>query len=87
MNLVPLDVTLEEPVLFFYSSGKLMRTVTLGDLYERKSQLDLTVSHFAWVNNIGINQDNQLIVELVDGRKMAFAASTGRLQSSPSAGI
>lgn len=80
MNLVPVDVTLEEPVFFFYSSGKLVRVVTLGDLYKRKSQLVRTVSHLAWAQSARINGHNQLVVELMDGRKMAFAASTGKLQ-------
>src|SRR5688500_17637635 len=80
MNLVPVDVTLAEPVLFFYNKGKLVRTVTLGDLYKRKSQLSRTVSHFAWADIPGINQANQLVVELVNGKKVAFAASTGQVQ-------
>jgi hypothetical protein len=81
MNLVPVDVTLNEPVLFFYKNGKLVRTVTLGDLYTRKSQLIRTDSHFVWVDALGINRANQLVVELVDGRKVAFAVSTGQVQS------
>ena len=80
MNLVPVDVTLKEPVLFFYNKGTLVRTVLLGDLYERKSQLRRTVSHFAWVHIPGINRSNQLVVELVNGKKVAFAASTGQVQ-------
>lgn len=80
MNLVPVDVTLNEPVLFFYNKGKLVRTVTLGDLYKRKSQLKRTVSHFAWAHIPGINRANQLVVELVNGKKVAFAVSTGQVQ-------
>jgi hypothetical protein len=80
MNLVPVDVTLEEPVLFFYNKGKLVRTVTLGDLYERKSQLRRTMSHFAWADMLGINRANQLVVQLVNGKQVAFAASTGQVQ-------
>ena len=86
MNLVPVNVTLEEPVLFFYNKGKLVRTVTLGDLYERKSQLRRTVSHFAWAHIPGINRANQLVVELVNGKKVAFAASTGQVQPLASGG-
>lgn len=80
MNLLPVDVTLGEQVLFFYNSGKLMGVVTLGDLYDHTSQLKPTVSHFAWAHTLGINSDNQLVVELVDGRKVAFAADTGLVQ-------
>ncbi|WP_295568987.1 hypothetical protein [uncultured Stenotrophomonas sp.] len=77
MNLVPVDVTLSEPVLLFYHRGRLVRTVTLGQLYRRTSQLRRTVSHFAWVSTIGFNHSNQLVVELVNGDKVAFAAGTG----------
>jgi len=80
MNLAPLDVSLDEPVLYFYHHGKLVRTMTLKDFYGSKSQLRRTVSHLAWVNTIGINKANQLVVELIDGRKIAFAASTGQVQ-------
>ena len=87
MNLVSVEVTLKEPVLFFYNRGKLMRTVTLGDLYKRKSQLTRTVSHLAWVDNLSINRNNQLVVNLVTGRKLAFAVDTGQSQALLSDGI
>ena len=80
MNLVPVDVTLKEPVLFFYNRGTLVRTVTLGDLYKNKSQLRRTVSHYAWAHVVGLNKSNQLVVELVNGKKVAFAANTGAEQ-------
>ncbi|QSX39405.1 hypothetical protein [Shewanella cyperi] len=77
MNLVPLDVTLNEPVLFFYNRGRLVRTIQLDQLYESKSQLLRTVSHLAWVHNIGFNSSNKFIVELVSGKKVAFAPKSG----------
>ena len=77
MNLVPTDVPLSEPVLFFYHRGTLVRTVTLGDLYQQKSQLQSTVSHLLWVYTLAINASNQVVLDLVDGRKMAFKVSTG----------
>jgi len=80
MNLVPENVALTEPVLFFYFRGELVRTVALGELYRRKSQLIRTVSHYAWVSSIGYNKANQLVVELVDGKRVAFAATTGQVQ-------
>lgn len=77
MNLVPVDVTLDEPVLFFYNRGRLVRTIRLGELYRRKSQLQRTFSHFAWVYSIGFNRSNQLVIELLNGEKVAFAPKTG----------
>jgi hypothetical protein len=80
MNLVPRDVAMDEPVLLFYSRGKRVRTVTLGQLYRRKSQLIRTSSHLAWVRSIGFNKANQLVVELVNGNKVAFAAGSGQVE-------
>lgn len=87
MNLVPIDVSLQEPVLFFYHDAKLVRTVTLGDLYKRKSQLTRTASHLAWVETLGINQANQLVVRLINGDEVAFDVSTGQVQPLGSGGI
>lgn len=77
MNLVPVEVTLDEPVLFFYNRNRLVRTVKLDQLYRHKSQLLRTVSHLAWVHNIGFNSSNQFVVELVNGDKLAFNPRTG----------
>lgn len=77
MNLVPVEATLSEPVLFFYSRSRLVRTIKLDQLYRRKSQLQRTVSHFAWVHNIGFNNSNQFVVELVNGEKVAFNPGSG----------
>lgn len=77
INLVPKDVTLQEPVLFFYNAGRLARSVTLGDLYKSKSQLHETVSHFVWVNEVTVNSSDQLTLELIDGTKRVFAIDSG----------
>lgn len=81
MNLVPRDVELTEPVLFFYNEQQLVRTVTLGDLYRRKGQMQRTVSHYAWVSTITINLSNQLVIERVDGAKIAFSLPSGERES------
>jgi hypothetical protein len=80
MNLLPQDVQFSEPVLFFYNRGKLVRTVKLDELYRSKSQLRRTVSHFAWVNQLGFNDAHQFVIELVNGNKVAFAARTGDVE-------
>ena len=79
MNLVPVDVTLEEPVLFFYSRGKLVRSTRLGDLYKHKSQLPRTVSHLAWASGGEFNDANQFVITLAYGRRVAFSTSTGQI--------
>ncbi len=80
MNIVPANVTLKEPVLFFYSRGKLVRTVALGELYRSKSELVRTMSGYSWVRSIGFNKANQLAVELTTGKTLAFAANTGQVR-------
>jgi len=80
LNLVPVNVTLKEPVFLFYNRGSLMRTVTLGDLYQSTSELRRTVSHYAWFDSVDLNKSNQLVVQLVNGKKIAFGARSGLAQ-------
>ena len=79
MNLVPLNVTLDEPVLFFYRRGKLVNSTRLGDLYKHKCQLQPTASHLAWADGGEFNDANQFVVTLVYGRRVAFSPSTGQV--------
>ena len=79
-GLAPADVTLEEPMLRFFNRGRLVRTVTLRDLYNNKSELTSTASHFVWYRTIKLNKANQLVVELVNGKTVAFAAKTGNVE-------
>lgn len=79
-GLAPEDVTLEEPVLRFFNRGRLVRTVTLGDLYNSKSELAHTASHFVWYRTLKLNKVNQLLVELVNEKTVAFAANTGKIE-------
>lgn len=87
MNLVPLDVELTEPVLFFHNEQHLVRTVTLGDLYRRKGKMQRTVSHYAWVSTITINSSNQLVIERVDGAKIAFSLPSGEREPLRADGV
>ena len=48
INLLPLNVTKDEPMILFYRQGKLLSTVTLGDLLAKFSSLERTVSHYHW---------------------------------------
>ena len=77
MNFVDQDVSLNQPVIFFYDRGKLIRMIRLSDLYRSKSQLQRTASHLYWGYILGFNRTNQLVVELPDARRVAFNAKTG----------
>ncbi|HZF98929.1 MAG TPA: hypothetical protein VEY92_11940 [Pseudoxanthomonas sp.] len=73
--------SLEQPVLFFFhDKGTRARMVTVGDLYQRKSQLEHSETYFHWAHYVYLNKANQVVVELADGRRVAFAASTGLVQ-------
>ncbi len=78
MNLLPRNVALSEPVIYLYNDAELVRTVVLGDLFKRISELRPTVSHYAWGSIEGFNRSNQLVVRLVDETYTAFSAHTGK---------
>jgi hypothetical protein len=80
MNLVPTDSALSLEVLHFHAQGRLVRTLRLDDLYESQSQLQRTASHLAWVHAVTVNRANELVLELVTGRKVAFSMATGQEQ-------
>lgn len=81
LNLVPANSDLRLEVLRFYVRGKLVRTVRLGDLYADRSELVRTVSHLAWVRSIGVNRAEQLVVELMSGRKVALGMRSGQAET------
>jgi len=81
MNLVDQDLSLDQPIMFFYDRGRLVHTIRLADLYRSKSQLQRTASHLYWGDILGFNRANQLIIELVGGRKIAVNAKTGLAES------
>jgi hypothetical protein len=76
-NLVPIDVTLKEPMLTFYQHEKIIRVVRLGDLYRSKSELTPTVSHLAWGTMSSIDQNNRIRVFLINGKQVTFDVKTG----------
>lgn len=83
MNLVPRDVGMDEPVLFFYRRGALVRKVALKELYSSKSAMDRTASHYAWAEMLGFDRENHFVVYLVGGRKRVFDPATGKPIAQP----
>lgn len=83
-NLVPLDVSLSEPVLEFYSAGKLVHAVTLGELYRRREDMSRGTSRYAWVEGTShFNSRNQLVIQLPDGRTVSFSPRGRMLHQDP----
>lgn len=64
-------------VLVFYGPSGLVRSVRLGDLYQRRDQMVETVSHYEWENGVSLDARDHLVVELVDGTKVNFDVATG----------
>ena len=87
MNLVPTNSELKLKVMDIYNQGRLVRSLSLADLYESSSQLKLTASHSAWVETVRVNRANQLVLELVTGRAVAFSMTTGEEQAPVNDGV
>ena len=80
LNLLALGVRPTDSLLVFTRRGAIVRIVRVGDLFPNLRGLRRTVSHFAWGSIVGINSSNQLIVELVTGRRLAFGVSSGLIE-------
>ena len=80
LNLLPLQVDENEPLLVFMRRTERVRVVTVGQLFPGLRGLQHTVSHFAWGSIAGVSVRNQLMVELVDGRRLAFDISSGNVE-------
>ena len=78
-NLVPLDATKERELFRIYRNGKLIQTVRLEVFFGGMFELRRTVSHFAWGYFENIDENDNAIFELVDGRKVSYSLVTGLL--------
>ena len=79
VNLLPLGVTKNEPMIRFFRRGELIKTVRLGELLKDLSHLQRTVSHYFWGDYLGLDKRGRYVVETVENRRLAFDISTGRL--------
>ena len=77
LNLIPLEAKLRDPLLIFMNRKATVRVVTVGDLFPTLSSLRRTASHYVWGEVVGVTARNQLVVRLVDGRRVAFSVLTG----------
>jgi hypothetical protein len=80
-NLLPLSVTKDFPIIQFYKVGNRINVVTLGELLQDLSKLQRTVSHYRWGNYVGLDKDGRFVVQTVEGRRLAFDVTTGKLAS------
>lgn len=85
MNLLPTDVTKDEPMILFFNRGKLIKTVTLGKLLTKMSSLQRTVSHYDWGNYLGFNEKGLYVVKTVEDKQFLFDVTTGEVASPATA--
>jgi hypothetical protein len=78
INLLPLNVTKDEPMIDFFKRGERIKTVTLGELLKDQSSLKRTVSHYLWGSYLGLDEKGHYAVETVEGRKLVFDVTTGK---------
>ena len=77
LNLLPLDAPDSLEMISFWSWGRKIRSVPLRAIVPDRSILQRTVSHYAWGNIGGIDNENRLIVKRIDGKVFRFNMSTG----------
>lgn len=77
VNMIPLEAKLGDPLLIFMNRKATVRVVSVGDLFPKLSSLRRTASHYAWGEVVGVTSHDQLVVQLVDGRRVAFSVLTG----------
>jgi len=78
-SLVPLSVNKDYPMIKFYKTDRCIKTVTLGELVQDLSALPRTVSHYRWGDFLGLDKDGRYVVQTVEGRRLAFDVTTGKL--------
>jgi hypothetical protein len=74
-NLLPTGYKPTDALLRFYANGALKRTVSVQQMIDPKL-LRRTASHYFWGAYQGIH-NGRFLVELVDGRHIAFDPDTG----------
>jgi hypothetical protein len=81
LSLLPLDLKVSDPLLIFMKRKAIVRIVPVGELFPGLSSLRRTASHLEWGRVVGISARDQLIVELVGGRRVAYGIGTGRIEA------
>jgi hypothetical protein len=80
LSLLPLDTKRADSLLVFMKRKATVRVVAVGELFPDLASLRRTASHLEWGRVVGISPRDQVIVELVDGRRLAYSMVTGRLE-------
>ena len=81
LELIPLGTKLADPLLVFMNRTAIVRVVSVGDLFASLSSLRRTASHYDWGRVVGVSARDQLVVQLVNGKRVAFNISTGLVEA------
>ena len=90
VNLVPRNYDPDQVMMTFFNAGKLVGTVRLRELIRDFRHMEPSVSHYSWGDFIGFVSLNRFAVETVEGRRLVFDATTGKLvadQPSPETNV
>jgi hypothetical protein len=74
-NVVPSDYKPSDVMLRFFRDGKPLRTYALADLID-PAAMRRTAAGFYWGSYLGLHE-GRFLIELVDGRRLAFDPATG----------
>lgn len=76
-NLAPTYATNEHVLFEIYRGAKVIQTVKLGALFESPAKLQRTVSHLSWGWVEKIDENDNAVLSLIDGRKVSYSLITG----------
>jgi len=73
---------LAQEALSFFADGRPLKTYSIGELVDAPNRLPQSVSHFQWCAAADFDDRNKrLVVETLDGNRIAFDVTTGELVS------
>lgn len=85
VNLLPLDVSMDDVMIYFFRRGELIRTVALRELVPKAEDLKKTASHYVWGSYLGFDSLGRYTVETAAKRRLTFDVRTGRPTVRPAA--
>ncbi len=77
-NLLPTDVTRDQILFTIFRDGKLLQSVSIGALFDNPASLQRTASHLSWGQLEKIDANDNVVLMLVDGRRVAYSLVTGQ---------
>lgn len=83
INLLSLNYTMDDVMIYFFRRGELIQTVALKELVPERTALKRTVSHFLWGSYEGLDSQDRYTVKTVEDRVLTFDIRTGQALAKP----